>query len=88
MERPHKQQRTQNLKKHWVKIQSKELVNKEIMIEKLHNYDIHCMGNTHKKYLHKTPLKQGLAIRLICGEDKLMHTKPLTRSLQVLNNKY
>ena len=45
-------------------------------------------GSTHKTNLHKTPLKQKLAIRPICSENKLMHTKPLMQSLQVLNNKH
>ena len=91
MERPHKQHKKQNLKKHWVNIHSKNALNKDSLTKKLYNSYIHCYLITppwHKTNLHKTPLKQKLAIHVICSESKLMNTMSLMQSLQVLNNKH
>ena len=75
---------------------AKNVLNKDSLTKRLYNSYIHCYlnyasmawGSTHKTNLHKTPFKQKLAIRLICSENKSMHTKPLMQSLQVLNNKH
>ena len=71
------------------------VLNKDSLTKKPYNSYIHCYlnyaptawGSTHKTNSHKTFLRQKLAIRLIYSENKLMHTKPLKQSLQVLNNK-
>ena len=44
-------------------------------------------GSAHKTNLRKVHLKEKNAIRLICNENKLAHTKLLTRSLQILTIK-
>ena len=75
---------------------AKNVLNKDSLTKRLYNSYIHCYLNyasmawvsTYKTNLRKTPFKQKVAIRLICSENKPMHTKPLMQSLQVVNNKH
>ena len=68
METPHKHYKKQNLKKHWINIQSKLYY---FYIHSYLNYANMVWGSTHKIKLHEIHLKQKHAIRLVCNEKNL-----------------
>ena len=67
-------------------------LNKESMVKLYYSY-IHCFLNyanlawasTNKTNLHKIHIKQKHAIRVVANETRYAHSKPLMRSLQILN---
>ena len=71
---------------------AREFLNKKCLTNIYHSY-IHCYlnyanmawGSTHVTKLEKLHLMQKRAVRTICREDRLTHSKPLMQSLRILN---